>query len=185
MRPRRTPEGDRKRIALPTREGTSRGAEVNGNAAAAAVDESAREVSSGPPDPHQGKPSPAKAVRGTAPAPHPEDIDGVPRSANVETEHASDSFADWQRGHVPSRMLIAGVVLSASSVAVLARRLQRAGQLRLADDVGLALDGDWNELQLAPNEEITILRVLCDCPELLRPLRDALRANVRLRAEGC
>ncbi len=82
-------------------------------------------------------------------------------------------------------MLIAGVVLSASSVAVLARRLQRAGQLRLADDVGLALDGDWNELQLAPNEEITILRVLRDCPELLRPLRDALRANVRLRAEGC
>ena len=87
----------------------------------------------------------------------------------------SHSFADWQRGHIPSTMLIAGVVLSASAVAVLARRLQRAGQLRLADD----------EMQLAPNEETTILRVLRDCPELLRPLRDALQANVRLRAEGC
>jgi len=82
-------------------------------------------------------------------------------------------------------MLIAGVVLSASAVAVLARRLQRAGQLRLADDVGLALDGDWREMQLAPNEETTILRVLGDCPELLRPLQDALQASVRLRAQRC
>lgn len=96
----------------------------------------------------------------------------------------SHPFADWQRGQVASSMLIAGVVLSASAVAVLARRLERAGQLRLADDVGLALDGDWNEMQLAPNEETTILRVLRDCPDLLRPLRDSLQANVRRRAEG-
>jgi hypothetical protein len=80
-------------------------------------------------------------------------------------------------------MLIAGVILSASAVAALARRLQRAGQTRLADDVGLALDANWSEMQLAPNEEDTILSVLHDCPVLLKPLRDALQANVRRRGE--
>jgi hypothetical protein len=81
-------------------------------------------------------------------------------------------------------MLIAGVLLSASAVASLARRLQRAGQVRLADDVGIALDADWGEMQLASNEEDTILSVLRDCPDLLQPLRDALRVNARRRAEG-
>lgn len=37
MRPRRTPEGDRRRIALPTREGTTGPAEVNGAGYALAV----------------------------------------------------------------------------------------------------------------------------------------------------
>jgi hypothetical protein len=81
-------------------------------------------------------------------------------------------------------MLVSGVVLSARAVAVLARRLQRAGQRRLADDVGLALDAEWSEMKLAPNEEDTILSVLRDCPVSLRPLRDALQASVRRRAEG-
>lgn len=79
-------------------------------------------------------------------------------------------------------MLIASALLSASTVASLARRLQCAGQLRLADDVGRAVDADWNELQLAPNEEATILSVLHDCPAPLRPLRDALEANARRRS---
>jgi hypothetical protein len=87
-------------------------------------------------------------------------------------------------GKYRATMLIAGVILSASAVAVLARRLQRAGQVRLADDVGLALDANWSELNLAPNEEQTILSVLQDCPDVLQPLRDALQANVRRRAEG-
>jgi hypothetical protein len=81
-------------------------------------------------------------------------------------------------------MLISGVVLSATAVAVLARCLQRAGQTRLADDVGLALDANWKEMKLAPNEESTILSVLDNCPDLLHPLRNALQANARRRAEG-
>jgi hypothetical protein len=78
-------------------------------------------------------------------------------------------------------VLISGVLLSATAVAVLARCLQRAGQTQLAGDVGLALDADWREIKLAPNEENTILSVLQDCPDLLQPLRDALQANVRGR----
>jgi hypothetical protein len=81
-------------------------------------------------------------------------------------------------------MLVSGVFLSASAVALLARCLQRAGQTRLADDVGLALDADWDEMKLAPNEEATILSVLDHCPELLRPLRDALQANTRRSGEN-
>ena len=48
-------------------------------------------------------------------------------------------------------MVISGVVLSASARAVLARSLQRAGQMQLANDVGLALGADWKDMQLAPN----------------------------------
>jgi hypothetical protein len=81
-------------------------------------------------------------------------------------------------------MLISGVLLSATAVAVLARCLQRAGQRQLADDVGLALDANWTEMKLAPNEEATILSVLHDCPMLLQPLREALRTNSHRRGEG-
>jgi hypothetical protein len=80
-------------------------------------------------------------------------------------------------------MLISGVVLSATAVAVLARCLQRAGQRPLADDVGLALDANWTEMKLAPNEEVTILSVLHDCPDALRPLQAALQAKIRRRVE--
>lgn len=80
-------------------------------------------------------------------------------------------------------MLITGVVLSASAVAALARCLQRAGHVRLADDVGLAVDANWDELVLAPSEEDEILSALHTCPDLLRPLRDALRANARDREQ--
>lgn len=79
-------------------------------------------------------------------------------------------------------MLIAGVVLSATAVAVLARCLQRAGQRQLADDVGSALDANWSEFTLAANEERTILSVLHDCPDPLQPLRDALRPPTRRRS---
>jgi hypothetical protein len=81
-------------------------------------------------------------------------------------------------------VLISGVLLSATAVAVLARCLQRAGQTQLADDVGLALDANWTEMQLAQYEEDTILSVLYDCPDLLQPLREALRTNARRRSEG-
>jgi hypothetical protein len=50
--------------------------------------------------------------------------------------------------------------------------------MQLAGDVGFALDANWREMQLAPNEERTILSVLSDCPDVLEPLRDALRENV-------
>jgi hypothetical protein len=81
-------------------------------------------------------------------------------------------------------MLISGVFVSASAVALLARSLQRAGHVELADDVGLAVDANWTELNLAPNEEDQILAVLDDCPVLLQPLRDALQADAWRRAEG-
>ena len=76
-------------------------------------------------------------------------------------------------------MVVAGVVLSASAVAKLARCLARAGHVRLADDVGLALDADWNDLVLAPAEKREIVAVLADCPVVLKPLRDALQASTR------
>jgi hypothetical protein len=79
-------------------------------------------------------------------------------------------------------MLISGVVLSASAVAMLARCLRRAGHVRLADDVGLALDAAWEEMQLAPNEERAILSALDDCPDVLRPLQEALHTKIRGRA---
>ena len=66
-------------------------------------------------------------------------------------------FAARQTGNQPDRMIVSGVVVSATAVAVLARCLQRAGHNRLADDVGLALDADWHELVLAPNEAAALL----------------------------
>jgi hypothetical protein len=93
-------------------------------------------------------------------------------------------FADWTAGNQHSRMFVSGVILSASAVALLARCLQRAGHIRLADDVGLAVDANWSELKLAPNEEDEILAALNDCPALLQPLRDALQASGWRRAEG-
>ena len=81
-------------------------------------------------------------------------------------------------------MVVSGVAVLPSAVATLARCLQRTGYIDLADDVGLALDSDWNELQLAPIEEEEMLAVLDDCPALLQPLRDALRANRERRSGG-
>jgi hypothetical protein len=91
-------------------------------------------------------------------------------------------FAAWQTGNQSTNMIISGVLVSATGVAVLALCLQRAGRTRLADDVGVALDGNWKELVLARGEEDEILSVLQDCPVELQPLRDALQANARGRA---
>lgn len=81
-------------------------------------------------------------------------------------------------------MLIAGVLLSASAVASLARHLQGLGQVDLAQELGFAVDANRGELRLAPSEEDAILSVLHDCPVVLQPLRDALEANVHRRGEG-
>ncbi len=88
-------------------------------------------------------------------------------------------FAAWRTGNQPNTMIVAGVVLSASAVALLAHRLARAGNTRLAEDVGRAVDADWNELVLAQTEKHEILRVLVDCPAVLQPLRAALQAGAR------
>jgi hypothetical protein len=74
-------------------------------------------------------------------------------------------------------MLVAGVPLSASAIATLARCLQRDDHVQLAGDVGLALDAGRTELRLAPGEEDEILAVLDDCPAQLQGLRDALHAT--------
>ena len=105
------------------------------------------------------------------------------RSLDTPEGNGTERLQIGKRGN-SSSVLISGALLSATAVAVLARCLQRAGQLRLADDVGLALDADWAEFTLAPNEEKTILSVLRDCPELLRPLRDVLQASIRRRGEN-
>ena len=96
-----------------------------------------------------------------------------------------DQFVCASAGWEPEEgMVVSGVSVSPSAVATLARCLQRAGYIDLADDVGLALDSDWNELQLAPTEEEEMLAVLDDCPALLEPLRDSLRANRERRSRG-
>jgi hypothetical protein len=87
-------------------------------------------------------------------------------------------------GGMGPAVLVSGVALSATAVAVLARCLQRAGHAELADDVGLAVDANWIELILAPNEEAQILAALHDCPLLLQPLRDALQADAEGGARG-
>lgn len=92
-------------------------------------------------------------------------------------------FAPWHTGNQPIRMVVSGIALSASAVALLARRLQRAGHRQLADDVGLAVDANWDELVLASHEEEEILSTLHHCPAPLRPLRDELRANTRRRGK--
>jgi hypothetical protein len=74
-------------------------------------------------------------------------------------------------------MVVSGVLLSASAVAVLARCLQRAGHMPLADDLGFALDANWNELVLARSEEKEVLSVLDDCPAELETLRVALQTG--------
>ncbi len=76
-------------------------------------------------------------------------------------------------------MLIAGVVLSASAIALLARRLQETGHLELAVAVGVAVDANRHELPLGHGEEDTIRRALHDCPAQLKPLRDALRRSAQ------
>jgi len=78
-------------------------------------------------------------------------------------------------------MWIASVLVSATAVAVLVRRLQGAGQRVLADEIGFALDADRHEIRLGPGDERAILSVLRECPVPLRPLRDALQANARRR----
>lgn len=80
-------------------------------------------------------------------------------------------------------MLVAGVPLSLGAVTRLARRLDRAGRVRLAHEVWLAaFDADWTELQLAPSDEDEILAVLQICPVALWPLREALQAKARERS---
>jgi hypothetical protein len=71
-------------------------------------------------------------------------------------------------------MVIAGVTLSARTVATLVRCLQREGHPELADDLGGALDSGKSELRLAPGEERQILASLDGCPAPLAELRHAL-----------
>ena len=74
-------------------------------------------------------------------------------------------------------MLVAGVVLSSSAGAVLARCLEHAGEIELAQDLGIAVDANRSEVRLAPRDEHAILLALDDCPIELQALKDALRAN--------
>jgi hypothetical protein len=74
-------------------------------------------------------------------------------------------------------MFVAGVLLSASATASLARRLQDVGDLEMAEKIGFAVDGNQDELLVGPREGRAILTVLGDCPTELDPLRLALRAR--------
>ena len=71
-------------------------------------------------------------------------------------------------------MSIEGVSLSASSVALLALRLARAGHSTLAQRLGVAVDRNIEAISLLPGEKTKVLAVLDDAPDALRPLRDAL-----------
>jgi hypothetical protein len=82
-------------------------------------------------------------------------------------------------------MFVAGVLLSASATASLARRLQDMGDLEMAEKIGFAVDGNQDELLVGQREGRAILGVLHDCPAELDPLRLALRARAGWRrAEG-
>ena len=74
-------------------------------------------------------------------------------------------------------MVVAGVNLSSGAVALLARRLQRAGHADLAMRVGLAVDTNRTELALTRDERNVVLAVLEDCEIALAPLREALHAT--------
>jgi hypothetical protein len=74
-------------------------------------------------------------------------------------------------------MFVAGVLVSASAVALLARRLQDAGELDLAETIGYAVDRNQEELLIGPHEGRAILAALHHCPAELEPLRLALRAR--------
>lgn len=74
--------------------------------------------------------------------------------------------------------------MPAGAVAALAHCLERAGHTRMAEEVGYAVDGNWDELVLAPSEEDEVLSALHNCPASLRPLKNALEAKARLRDES-
>ena len=74
-------------------------------------------------------------------------------------------------------MVVAGVILSSGAVALLARRLHRAGHADLAMRVGLAVDTNRTDLALSRGERTVVLGVLDDCPSALAPLRAALRGG--------
>jgi hypothetical protein len=74
-------------------------------------------------------------------------------------------------------MFVAGVLLSASAVALLARRLQEAGELDMAETIGYAVDRNQEELLLGPHEGRAILAALHHCPPDLEPLKLTLRAR--------
>lgn len=71
-------------------------------------------------------------------------------------------------------MLIAGVALSVGAVAMLARRLDKAGHTELAMRIGLAVDSNRDEVSLSRSDQRLVVAVLERCPEGLRGLRDAL-----------
>jgi hypothetical protein len=74
-------------------------------------------------------------------------------------------------------MLVAGVTLSSGTVALLARRLHRAGHADLAMRVGLAVDTNRTDLALTRDDRTIVLAVLVECPTPLASLRDALHAR--------
>ena len=74
-------------------------------------------------------------------------------------------------------MFVAGALLSTGAVAELARRLSDVGESEMAQTIGFAVDGNQDELVVAPKEERAIVAVLEDCPADLEPLRLALRVR--------
>ena len=76
-------------------------------------------------------------------------------------------------------MVIAGVLLPSTSLSLLVRCLDGAGEHELAQDIGVAVDANRQEMRLGPGEERAILGVLRNCPHPLQPLRDALEATTR------
>jgi len=76
-------------------------------------------------------------------------------------------------------VVIAGVAVSASAIATLARRLEKSGRGQSAQRIEYALDAGQEELALAPSEGRVILDALEDCPDDLVPLRDELRRTHR------
>ena len=71
-------------------------------------------------------------------------------------------------------MWMAGVSLSSNSAAVLALRLDQAGNSSLSQRLGIAIDRDVGSFALLPGERADVVDVLDDPPDGLRQLRNAL-----------
>ena len=74
-------------------------------------------------------------------------------------------------------MFVAGVLVSASATASLARRLQDARDMEMAQAIGFAVDANEDEVLIGRSEGHAVLAVLQDCPAELDQLRLALRAR--------
>jgi hypothetical protein len=78
-------------------------------------------------------------------------------------------------------MLIAGIEVPLATVAMLALRLDRLGELELSSRIGFAVDLNRTVLRLGARDRVPLMRALGDGPDDFDELRAALRRDSRYR----